>query len=174
MNVNLDVNELDDYTPEGIALTLFTHEPGLENSYQIIAEQELADLPYIFEILTIILMEGLEILTGDLSLASLQNLSSDHILAMNPWFRSLGFNISVDVYNANTDDKNLYNKHYSKIIMKDKAHGIVFEAKDISKNYHFFLNGDNLEENENKTQLKDLHAILLNDDTVFKISFDLN
>ena len=171
----MNITELENFTPEGIAQSLFTHEPGLENSYQIIAEQELADLPYIFEILTIILMEGLEILTGgDLSIANLENLSSEHIFALNPWFKSLGFSINVNVFNENEDDKSLYDKHYSKIIIKDKAHGIIFEAKDINKNYHFFLNGDYLEENENKVNLKDLHAILLNDDTIFKISFDLN
>ena len=174
MNVDLNIDELEDYTPEGIAHTLFTHEPKPENSCQIIAEEELADLTYIFEILTIILMEGLETLSGDLSTANLVHLSHEHFDSLNPWFWSLGFNINIQVYNKETDDVNLYNKHYSKIIIKDKLQEMLFEIKNITKNYHFFLNGDNLEENKHKTDLKDLHAILINDNVVFKISFDFH
>lgn len=180
MNIDLNIDELVDYTPEEIAHALFTHEPKPENSCQIIAEQELANMTYIFEILMIILMEGLEILTGNLSTANLVNLSCDHVMALNPWFLSLGFNINVNIYNKGTDAINLYNKHYCKIIIKDKLQKILFgpllevEIKNINKNYHFFINGDDFEENKHKNELKNLHAILINDNVIFKISFDFN
>ena len=133
MSVDLNVNELIDYTPEGIANALFTQEPKPENSCQIIADQELASLTYIFEILTIILMEGLETLAGNLSSANLQNLSHEHISALNPWFWSLGFNINADIYDKNSVDASCYNKYYCKIIIRDKLQEILFEIKNINK-----------------------------------------
>jgi len=169
MEVELDPDELDDFTPEGIAHALFTQEPKPPCSCQIIAEQQLADLSYIFEILTIILMEGLETLTGNLSQANLANLTEEHFFALNPWFYSLGFELSVQSFDVK--DTELYDGHYCRIIVRDKLQEMLFQMKGINKDYHFFLNGPCLDINNQKTELDQLHSIFINGDKVFKIIF---
>lgn len=170
MNIEIDPEELENFTPENIAKFLFTKEPKLPCSCQIIAEQNLSDLPYIFEILLIIFLEGLEILTGDLSQTNLENFTEEHITILNPWFQSLGFNIKV----KSTDFKNkeLFKGYYCKTIIKDKLQKIYFELKQINKNYHFFLNGDYLEENKKKKNLNELFTVFISGKEIFKISFD--
>ena len=65
----LDINKLKGQSPEEIAHEIFTKEPMPECSCQIVAADSNTDIPTIFEILVIILMEGLETLSGDLSQA---------------------------------------------------------------------------------------------------------
>lgn len=170
MSTEFDIDSLSHLTPEEIAQILFTQEPKNSFSHQIIAEKEIADVACIFEILMIILMEGLEIITGDLSKAKLENLTCNHLLALNPWFNSLGFEIkNVESFIVKTDES-LYNNYYCKTIPRDTLHASFFQMKNINKNYHFFLNGPELI--KPKTDLKDLHSIFVNQDTIFKIVFD--
>ena len=124
----------------------------------------------IFEILVIILMEGLETLSGDLSKADLTNLSIDHLIMLTPWFKSLGFSMKVDTFPS--QEKDSFSGYYCKILVRDKINEVIFSMRDIVKNYHFFLNGDCLEENKQKKKLNELHSIFINGDTVYKISFD--
>lgn len=169
MSSNIDPEDLESFTPEGIAHNIFTKEPKNPCSCQLVAEQDSMDITYLFEILSIILMEGLEIFTGDLSKSNLNALSISHIDSLNPWFRSIGFDILVSEHNVSNNTE--YNKHYCKIMIRDKLQEIFFEMKNIDKNYHFVLNGDSLDENKHKTNLKDLHLICIIGDKVFKISF---
>lgn len=171
MNPNeLDINKLKGQSPEEIAREIFTKEPMPECSCQIVAEDSNTDVQTVFEILIITLMEGLETLSGDLSQANLGNLSIDHLTMLNPWFKSLGFNMKVETFPL--EDKESYSKYYCKILVKDKLNEIIFTARDIEKNYHFFLNGDCLEENKQKNKLSELHSIFINGNTVYKIMFN--
>ena len=167
--LEVDINSLKDYTPEEIGKEIFTKEPMAPCSCQMISESQCTDTTFIFEILLIILMEGLESLTGDLSKADLHLMTVDHLTMLNPWFQSLGFDINVDVYSKG--DTGSYEDYYCKIITRDKLYDIVFETKHINKNYHFFLNGDCLEENRKKSNLNDLHAVFINNDQVYRIEF---
>jgi len=169
---DIDTDTLNDLTPEEIAQVLFAQDPKDPFSYQIVAEKELADSLYIFEILMIILMEGLDILTGDLSKADLKYLTCEHLLAFNPWFHSLCFTMkSVEQYELKKDEL-IYKDYYCKVVPKDKLHEVFFTMKNIEKNYHFFLNGEILQKDNKDTELNELHSVLLVDNTVFKITFD--
>lgn len=169
-NVTVNPNELEDYTPEAIAHTLFSSDPKPPCSCQIISQEEATDLTYIFEILMTIFIEGLEILAGDLSKANLDNLTEEHVSALNPWFESLGFNINVNTHPRHLHEA--YKGYYCKIMIKDKQQEALFNFKNIDKNYHFFINGDYLEENKLKGNIEDLHAIFIVNDTVFRLNYD--
>lgn len=168
----IEFEKLQDYSPEKIAETLFTNNPKPPFSYQIIAEGETADFPYIFEILSIILMEGLEILTGDLSKAKLDEFSKDHLTCLLPWFKSLGFVLKVQDYTD--EEKDQYSQYYCRIRIKNKEDAILFQIKPTEKNYHFFINGTSYEENEKKENLKDIYSILVLNNVVYKISFNFH
>lgn len=168
----IEFEKLQNNTPEEIAEKLFTDDPKPPFSFQIIAEGETADFPYIFEILITILMEGLEILTGDLSTADLDNFSKDHLTCLLPWFKSLGFTLKVEEL---TDvDKTEYSQYYCRIVINYKEDAPLFQIKPIGKNYHFLINGNLHEENSNKENLKDLYAILNLNQQVYKISFNFH
>ena len=169
---DINPDSLYNLTPEDIAQVLFSQDPKEPFIYKIVAEKELADSLYIFEILMIILMEGLDILTGDLSKANLANLTCDHIMALNPWFHSLCFTIkSVEQYELKNDEPE-YKDYYCKVVPKDKLHEVFFNMKNIEKHYHFFLNGEILQKNNDETELCELHSVFLNDNVIFKIIFD--
>lgn len=170
--IDIDPNQLEGFTPERIARELFTKDPMQECSCQIVAEQEKTDIIYIFEILSIILLEGLEIIVGDLSKANLDNLNKELVMDLNPWFKSLGFKLNVQTFDFK--DKDLYSKYYCKIIIRDILHEVIFEYKNIPKNYYFFINGDNLEENKKKVNLKELFGVFIIKDNVFKVLFDFH
>lgn len=168
----IEFEKLQNHTPEEIAEKLFTNEPKKPFTYQIVAEGENADFPYIFEILITILMEGLEILTGDLSVSNLDNFSKDHLICLLPWFKSLGFVLKVDEYTE--EEKTDYDSYYCRIIIRYKDNIPLFQIKPTNKNYHFFINANSYEENNNKQNLKELYAILNLNQTVYKISFDFH
>ncbi|ARF11247.1 hypothetical protein Klosneuvirus_1_104 [Klosneuvirus KNV1] len=170
----IEFEKLQDNTPEEIAEKIFTNDPKPPFTFQIIAEGETADFPYIFEILITILMEGLEILTGDLSKAELDNFSEDHLTCLAPWFKSLGFKLKIE--ECHEDDKWDYEKYYCRIVLNYKGDAPLFQIKPINKNYHFLINGNGNvnEENNNKKNLKDLYAILNLNQKIYKISFDFH
>lgn|SRR3972149_1763787 len=168
-DVQVNLSDLDDYSPEGIAKAIFSNGPRPPFSYQIIAEQEEADFLYIFEILIIILLEGLEILSGDLSKANFDNFTKEHLTILAPWFKSLGFDLSIRL--CDEKDKESYKQYYCKILLNDTMNQMLFKLENIDKNYHFLINGNTLEENENKTNLKDLYAILSLNGVTYCINF---
>lgn len=156
--------------PEEIAHTLFSSEPKPACSCQITTEQNTTDLTFIFEILIIILLEGLEIIIGDLSEVNLQDMTEEHITTLNPWFESIGFKIKVILFPKESIDQ--YLQYYCRIIIKDKLHKIYFDMKNIKTNYHFYLNGPFLQQNKSKNLLNQLYAIYHNGNSTFKIWFE--
>jgi hypothetical protein len=165
-----NIDDLTDRTPEEIAEIIFTHEPKSQNSHQILALQQGADLTYVFEILLQILLNGMEVLTNGIDTIDLTHFTIDHIKCLNPWFRSLGFNIIVTHYNLCDQDE--YKEYYCKIILKNFGTAPMFIAKGIEKNFHFLLNGLYYELNKNKTNLEDLYAVLKNNQDIYKIYFN--
>lgn len=167
--VNLE--ELDDFTPEAIAEALFYQEPKDALTCRLVASENEVDSVYLFELLITILMEGIDIRMDDLSNVDLSGLSIEHITGLNPWFYSLGFSVHVDLLDKN-DDVGEYEEYYCKVMVKTKLNEVIFEHHNIDKNYHFFINGTYLNENQNKNDLRELYAVFINNDDVFKISFD--
>lgn len=166
----LDMNQMAGHTPEQIAEALFTHEPKEPWSCQMLANPGEASVTHLFEILLIILVKGIEVLSGDLNKADLSNLTSEHITNLNPWIKSLGFTVKVE--SLDKEDTELYEEYYCRILIKDKVNAFLFEQRGFPNNYHFLLNGTYLEENENKKNLAELFAVFNSNKDVFKISFD--
>jgi len=169
--MNIDSDEFDEFTPEGVAKALFTKEPGLPRSNEMnLTQSEGVKHTHIFEILCIILLEGMEALTGNLKHVDLEHFTENHISELNPWFKSLGFEIKVTMYNL--EDVQSYNNYYCRIILNRDKYCTFFQKKYMdNKSYHFLLNGEYLEENRLK-EFKDLHAVFQNENTVYKICFD--
>ena len=164
---NIDYKALKDYSPEDIAATIFSKDPQEVCSCQILGngEYSLAD---IFDILSIILMEGFDMII-DLKNIDLTEFSKKTIMALNPWIRSLGFDIKVREYKYN--DKTSYEKYYCRIRLNRGNFRPLFMIKNITKSYHLFLNG-NIYKKNTKKDLKDFYAIFENGDKMYTISFD--
>lgn len=171
MDINPD--ELENLSPEGVARKIFTNEAKDPCSYMILAYQEGDDLTMIYEILLIILLEGIEIFTGGLDTADLSRLTKDHLTHFDSWFNSLGFKIFIE--ECDIEEKDKYLNHYCKVILNNKENNYyehVFKSNKITKNYHFLLNGDTIEENRNKKKLKNIHSIILTKSKAFIVKFD--
>lgn len=166
----INIDELQSNTPEEIAFKLFNNDPKPACNYQIIAEEAQSDLTYIFEILVIILMEGLEILIGNLENADIDKLEEEHFTSLNPWFQSIGFKIKSGKYT--TEEKELCDKYYCNILVKNTGNNIIFLAKQINKNYHFLLNGVCLNKYDNETDLKKIYGVIKTSNYIHKISFE--
>ena len=74
--------KLEDFTPEKIAHKIFSSDAKEPFSHQILTVEEDTDITYVFEILLIILLEGLEMVTGGLKNADLSGFSEENILRM--------------------------------------------------------------------------------------------
>jgi hypothetical protein len=168
----MNPEDLKDSTPEDVARQLFSREPMAPNSCQILAYDSGGDMTYIFEVLNIILLEGMNIVSNGFNNIDFNNLTCEHISSMNPWFRSLGFKINVDEYN-NKDDRELFKEYYCRIVIR-ACDEMFFKIKRINKSYHFVLGGDYLDMNRQKTNLKDLYCIFNHSNKTFKISFDFH
>jgi hypothetical protein len=161
---------MNDYSPKQIATTLFTQDAKDPCSFQILAYQDGSDITYIFEILCSILMEGLDLLTNDLSTVDLTNFNGQFITSLNPWFNSMGFNIHVDELDIHNINK--YNEYYCKIIIRTLGTLPIFVSKQIKENYHFTSDIDHVNLNKNKTNIKDIYTVFFNENKVYKIWFD--
>jgi len=161
---------LDGYTPEMIAREIFMKTPGNDDKYRIIPSDEEDDIGYAFEILSVIMMEGVEILCGDLRVLDLDGLTVEFILGLNKWFRCLGFVIGCDT--CGVDDKGAYDEYYARVYVNSGIYENLFICKRIDKNYHFMLNGHCLEMNREKERLRDLFMIVVVGDVVYRIWFD--
>lgn len=170
----INPDELEDFTPDAIANTLFHQEPKDPFTCRLLANPEEVDSIYLFELLITILMEGLDIMIGGLSTADLSNMTTDHITCLNPWFYSLGFKINIELFdrNENEDEINEYQEYYCKTVIRNKVNEIIFEKNNVDKDYHFFINGHFLKKNQLKENLRDLYSVFINGNDVFKISFD--
>ena len=167
----VDVDSLAGFSPEMIAHEIFTKDAKTPCSHQILAYQEGTDLTYIYEILITILLEGLNIMTGGLKEVDLSGFTASHITILNPWFKSIGFDIKVETIDSS--DKDSYDEYYCRAVINDKINETFFIMKKMmDRSYHFLLNGQNLQANKEKQYLKDIYGIFSNDDVVYKISFD--
>ena len=157
-------------TPEEIAKEIFSTNAKNENTYSIIADSNDNNDPYFtFEILLTILLEGFDILSEGLNTIDSNNITKQHFIGMNPWFNSLNYNI--DVLSIEKSNIKKYDDYYCKIIIKNKSHKMFFDYKNIKKNYHFFINGKNI---NTETEFENISAIFINDNTVYKIKFTHN
>lgn len=163
------MDNLIDYSPKDIAEELFTREPDDPLTNQMLVEREGTDSTYIFEILITILLEGLDIFTKGIKDADLSQFSQVYITQLNPWFRSLGFDISVDC--STVEDS--FDGYYCRVVINNSSNSGLFILNNIEdQSYQFLLNGTCLEENRAKERLRDVFAIFEANGVVYKISFD--
>lgn len=166
---SVDISQMEDFSPEGIAQFLFNQEPKSTGSCEIITENDGADLSYVFEILLTILLEGLEILSNGLDHVDLAEITPEHILGLNPWFYSLGFKIRI--IEKEYKDQEDFQDYYCKVLTKH-FNAVWFQIKGIEKSYTFNLNGNFLELNKERKNLKELFAVFKNGSKAYLISFD--
>ena len=123
------------YTPESIARDLFNKDPKPAKSCQLLLDDASNDT--IFEVLLTILFEGLDIIAQDLKTFDISLLSSDIIEELNPWFHSIGFKL----YAIELGQDEVPDNHYCSVKINNDPYDMYFELKNITKNYHFTLNG---------------------------------
>jgi len=165
------MQEPKEVEPKSIAEYIFSQPPKEPCSIGFLSDpDEGSNATLVFEILLTIFMEGLEIKSGGLKNYDMNNFSAGTIESLSPWFISFGFMIYVSEYDRT--DKQLYCGYYNRIILNNEINSIIFEMRGIKKNYHFFTNGDALEENRGKSNLKDISAIFEHNNKVYVISFD--
>ena len=154
-------------TPEKIAESIFKGAPAPPNTYQILAQDDDADLYYVYELLITVLMEGFDILTGGLEHVNPDDVNSDHFIGLNQWFKSIGFDINIQgVPKGETEQ---YENYYCKVILRNSSYKFLFETKNMEKDYHFLTNASH---QNNENVIKDIYGIFISNDTVYKIYFD--
>jgi hypothetical protein len=168
---NLD--NIENCSPEMIAQSIFTQDPKSPCSHQILAHSEGSDLTYVFEILITILLEGLNILTGDIREADLSIFNSNHIMSLLPWFQSVGFDVKVSEHEI--FDKESYKEYYCRTRINNDSNKTFFIMKDMEeKPYHFLINGQFYEKNKGKTNLADIYGVFDANSKIYAISFDFH
>lgn len=163
--------ETFELNPIEIAETLFENDPKPECSICLISENEGTDTSMIFEILLSILLEGLDRTYQGLNNIDFNILTEDHIEALNPWFRSLGYNIRATIHDK--EDIVFYDKYYCRIIIRTPIDEGYFFMKGLDTNYHFVLNGNHYEEVKKCPILKDYYCIYQFGDKFLSVSFDV-
>ena len=115
-------------TPEDIAQEIFSDIPKPSNSYGIITDDPDQDYSYGFEILLIILFEGLDIMVEGLDKLD-EELTGEHFEIIQPWINSLGFNIEY----YKLDNQELDNQQYCKVVFNNGKDSNFFHMKNIKK-----------------------------------------
>lgn len=170
-------DKLEDMTPETIAELLFSKIPDDPATNQL-----LIDIPkndenigtYIYEILLTILMEGIMKFNNNLENTNLDDVQLIHIEALNPWFKSLKFELKVEELNKIEDSIEHYKYYYSKIILKKMPeYEMLFEINHIDKNYTFFLNPLYIKESYPFINLNEIYSVIFLGNKIFKIKFNL-
>lgn len=147
-------------TPTDLAAKLFSNPPGPDNSNKLLPHLDSNDITndfdhvsFTFEILITIFMEGvlhlsklLDVLDGihvDLNESNYDNdvdifkLEIGHLELLQPWFRSIGYEINAYEYEIEDFGEN----YYCKIILKDNPEDTgYFIYRNINIPYHFVLN----------------------------------
>ena len=167
--MDIDLKKLKGMSPQDIATHIFNDDPKKPYSYQIISAEEQNDITFIFEIGLVILLEGFNILTGNLENINLDNFNIHHIKNLNPWFNSLGFDIIVSANNIK--DKENLKKYYCNILLNREDTKYIFQKNKINNNYHFFINEMYFKGNS-FNKLSDIFAIFIVNNIIYKISFD--
>lgn len=162
---------VEELTPEEIAKHLFTREPKEKVSYGITYDDCIDDPEYVFEILIIICLEGLEITSGgNLSQVNLDLVTAQGIESLNLWFRSMRLKINCEEVEYNEENKIKFSNNYCNVYIRDSLYEGLFEFKKISKNYMFTFNGNY----SPQEKLKDIYAKYVYKNKIFIISFDID
>lgn len=170
--------------PHEIAQIVFRKPYEPPKSYQLFCESpNNTTIEYldIFELFATIMMEGMLVKYGNITSDTLKIFNENHILSLQPWFNSLGFNVGVQ--KINRDQIELYDKYYCKIILRnDPSWKMYFEMheQEITTDYHFILGGNSphiqrkYENNTSKEKctLDKLFAIFIANSFVYKITFN--
>lgn len=173
-------------TPEDIADFLFYELPADPCTINIVPidithiNGSVCDATLLFEILITIYMEGItdaERLYKMIQLKQwfpkenkaididIENINCEILLLCEPWFKSFGFVIYVDVYENN--DYIYDNSEYCKILLNQNDDKISFVSNNINKRYHFILQ-KNFEYSNDLSKIK---AIFFGKNKIFTIKF---
>ena len=177
MNFENDVsyNSLEGVSVEQIAETLFNKMPDDTTIKQLIFDipnNETNSGTYMYEILLTLLLEGIMKFKNNLENVNLSDIHTFHITALNPWFKSLKFNLKVDELSKSDEDQ--YKYYYAKIILKKMPeYEMLFNINHITKNYTFLLNSLYVREKYPFHNLNDIYSVLFLENRVFKIKFDI-
>lgn len=154
-------------TPKEIAEAIFTDDPDKPNSYKLFGDSvDSCENEYNYEILINIMMSGLDILSGGLS-DNLADFSVAHIINLNPWFRSFGYEIKTAVFDKG--GKEAYKNYYCRIGVKNALNEIFFNMQNIKDDFHFFKNGKY--DGSNTVDLSDMFSIFEHSEVIYGISF---
>tara|TARA_Y100000780_G_C13684303_1_gene417171 strand:- start:1157 stop:1630 length:474 start_codon:yes stop_codon:yes gene_type:complete len=152
-------------TPYEIAHNIFTQDPQEINSKIIELDDKNQDVSYLFEIFLNILLEGIDILSNGLDKAQLNNFDETFILNLNPWLKSLGICVNVDLIDSIPDN------YYCKIIIKNNSWKPFFNLKNITNNYHFLLSSKY--KNLNFNFIHSYKALFINNNQNYLIYFSI-
>ena len=167
-------DSLENLSPETIAEILFSKVPDDPQSKQLLLESPDDENTgtYIHEILLIILMEGIMKFNNNLEYTILDNIEISHIDALNPWFKSLRFNMKIIELNKELDIEE-YKHYYSKIILKKMPeYTLYFTIHNLEKEYTFFFNSL-YGKKYPKKNIDEIYSVLFIENRVFKINFTL-
>ena len=153
MSVRNNYDVIDNCTPENIANIIFNNDPKNHNlSQQLLIDMSEDDIS-LFEILLIILLEGIEI---KFDIKKIDNLTDEilnnFLFFFNQWFYSLGYKLHI--HKITLDKKEYFDNYYCKIITNHESHN--------EKNYSFILNKNHFTHKIDK--FKDFYAIYENTD----------
>lgn len=159
------------HTPKQIAKNIFSKAAEEPLSKQLFISEEGSDLSYIFEIMLTILVEGLDIFTKGLNVYDLSSFSEENITMLNPWMNSMGFKVKAQCVEEEYTEE--YSKYYCRVILNKDEYKELFVINEVENvTYHFLLNGTFLDENKKQQDLDKLFAIFINNEKVYKISFN--
>lgn len=158
-----DINTVKQMEPVEIALTLFSEDPKEPFSCQLYAYDNEPDALYLFEIVLTIMMEGVDIIT-DLNTVDIKQFNENHILALNSWFRSVGFDVHI------TELNEPINNHYCRIILRKDCKPEYVNYFNNTK-YHFLINTREYHINKQKKNVDELTALFEVNSKKYKIWF---
>ena len=160
-----------EFTPEELADELFSYAPLEECSFHMQQDMDTTDTYLIFEILLTTYLEGIIRFEKKLTRELLQNITTEYLESLNPWFKSIFFKININKYEyKNKED---YSGYYCKIMLRCLDE-VFFEMKSLEKDYHFILKGcviDVLRSIQDITQIDLFRGILEVGNDVYEISF---
>jgi hypothetical protein len=171
-------DDLQEHTISTLVETIFNEPPKDPSSIPLIRVDE-ADHEYVFEILLNVLMEAFCHFMPSFDDVDWDDFSVNHITIMNPWFKSLGFEIMVDEVPTSDYMEHLSKGlecHYCRTIINTGDDGRIFTMKNIKSKFHFLLNSMTRtpEYQSGCTKLDDYYTIFEAGSSTFKIRFKLH
>jgi len=162
---NQQYNNIINLTPEQIIYNLLQKEPEEPCSNLLLlsaSENTGEDNEYIFEVLATMLLEAFDIYYGGLDKANMMIFSVDHVKSVIPWFKSIGFTISIHEADSEPD-------YYCRVIIKNQKYKSFFTKNKINKNYHFLKNSTQNVYNDN---IKDIVMLFSINNKLYVINFE--